>query len=238
MVQPATRGHEDRPGAGFCSAAGIARTRMQPARKPTSPIRIAIYVAAGLVMLAAAAGVGALAALVVGDGAGSPRPAKHEQGEPRQTGAQGSDRSNEGDSGRLSEAEYLREVANIQGSAVEASLESNAKLRAYDNLTADDIEDMKANYRELEDYRDRVRELDPPEDYEGQHKIFALALDELRDADELAYRLGADPASATQADFEAYDRNVDKATTYLQQSNEILGRNYKTTDGAEDVTFG
>jgi hypothetical protein len=212
---------------------------MQPARKRTSPIRIALYVAAGLVMLAAAAGVGALAALVVGDGADSPRPANREQaeGEARQTGAQG-DRSKEGGSARPSKAEYLREVANIQKGAVEASLESNSKLRAYDSLSADDIEEMKANYGALEDYKDRIGELDPPDGYERQHEIFALALDELRDADELAYRLAADPASATQADFEAYDRHVDKATTYLQRSNEILGRNYKTTEGAEDIAFG
>jgi hypothetical protein len=212
---------------------------MQPTRKRTSPIRIALYVAAGLVMLAAAAGVGALAALVVGDEAGSPRPANREQAEggAAQTGAQGN-RSEEDDSGRPSEAEYLREVANIQEGAVEASLESNSKLRAYDSLTAEDIEEMKANYGALEDYRGRIGELDPPEGYERQHEIFALALDELRDADKLAYRLAADPASATQADFEAYDRHVDEATTYLQRSNEILGRNYKTTEGAEDIAFG
>jgi hypothetical protein len=212
---------------------------MQPAPKRTSPIRIALYVAAGLIMLAAAAGVGALAALVVGDGAGSPRPANREQaeGEARQTGAQG-DRSEEDDSDRPSKAEYLRRVANIQERAVEASLKSNSMLRAYDSLTAGDIEEMKANYGALEDYKDRVGELDPPDGYERQHKIFAQALDELRDADELAYRLAADATSATQADFEAYDRHVDKATTYLQRSNEILGRNYKTTEGAEDIAFG
>jgi hypothetical protein len=212
---------------------------MQPTRKRTSPIRIALYVAAGLVMLATAAGVGALAALVVGDGADSPRPANREQAEggDRQTGAQGN-RSEEDDPGRPSKAEYLREVANIQEGAVEASLESNSKLGAYDSLTADDIEEMKANYDALEDYRGHIRELDPPDGYERQHEIFALALEELRDADELAYRLAADPASATQADFEAYDRHVDEATTHLQRSNEILGRNYKTTEETEDIAFG
>jgi hypothetical protein len=208
---------------------------MQPTRKRTSPIRIALYVTAGIVMLAAAAGVGALAALVVGDGAGSPRPANREQAE---GGTRQGDRSEESESGRPSKAEYLREVANIQERAVEASLKSNSKLRAYDSLTADDIEKMKANYGALEDYKDRINELDPPDGYERQHEIFALALEELRDADELAYRLASDPASATQADFEAYDRLVDKATTYLQRSNEILGRNYKTTEGAEDIAFG
>ena len=38
------------------------------------------------------------------------------------------------------------------------------------------------------------------------NKVFVLAINELRDADDLAYRLAADPSSATQTDFEAYDR--------------------------------
>jgi hypothetical protein len=83
-----------------------------------------------------------------------------------------------------------------------------------------------------------VEDLAPPEGYEDQNKVFVLAIDELRNANELAYRLAADPASATQADFEAYDRHISKATSYLRQSNEILGRDYKTTEAAQKVSFG
>ena len=36
----------------------------------------------------------------------------------------------------------------------------------------------------------------------SQYKVFVLAINELRDANELAYRLAADPSSATQTDFE------------------------------------
>jgi hypothetical protein len=48
--------------------------------------------------------------------------------------------------------------------------------------------------------------------------------------------LAADPISATQADFEDYDRLVDEATADLQQSNEILGKDYKTIEGVRSVS--
>ncbi len=64
------------------------------------------------------------------------------------------------------------------------------------------------------------------------------AVDELRDADGLAYQLIADPASATQADFEAYDGHISRATAYLKRSNEMLGRDYKTTAAAQKISFG
>jgi hypothetical protein len=47
----------------------------------------------------------------------------------------------------------------------------------------------------------------------------------------------ADPTSATQAGFEAYDQHVDRATAYLQRSNEILDRDYKTTETAQDTSL-
>jgi hypothetical protein len=96
---------------------------------------------------------------------------------------------------------------------------------------------MEANHDTLGEYNDRVQGLDPPEEYEGQYKLFVLAIDELHAANELAYRLVADPTSATQVGFEAYDQHVDRATAYLQRSNEILDRDYKTTEVAQDTSL-
>lgn len=194
-------------------------------------------------MLAVAAGVGATVALMFASDRGSPEGAKPQQvqkAEPRQADeakpGQASKRG--GASDRPSEAEYLGEVGNIQNGSVEASLDSNDKLLRYDRLTAADIEELETNHATLEDYGAQVEDLAPPEGYEDQHKVFVLAIDELRNANELAYRLAADPASATQADFEAYDRHISEATSYLLRSNEILGRDYKTTEAAQRVSLG
>jgi hypothetical protein len=132
----------------------------------------------------------------------------------------------------------LSKVADIQNGSVEAAIKSNDKLLRYDSLTTDDIENMETNYAALRNFSDRVEELNPPEEYEDQYKVFVLAIDELRNANKLAYRLAADPLSATQTDFEAYDNHIDSATTYLRRSNEMLGRNYKTTEAAQETSLG
>jgi hypothetical protein len=166
---------------------------------------------------------------------GSPEGAKSrqaEQAKPEQASKQ------EDASDRQSEAEYLGEIGDIQNGAVEASLESNAKLLRYDLLTGGDLEAMEANRTALGAYSDRVKDLDPPRGYGDQYRVFVLAIAELRDANELAYRLAADPVSATQPNFEAYDRHIGRATSYLRQSNEILGRDYKTTEAAQKVSLG
>ena len=137
-----------------------------------------------------------------------------------------------------SEATYLDEVASIQNGSVEASLRSNDKVLRYDGLTADDIKEMKADFVALESYVRRAKELAPPAENEDQHEVFVLAINELRNANELAYRLAVDPFSATQADFEAYDRHVDRATAYLRRSNEMLGKDYKTTGAAQEISLG
>jgi hypothetical protein len=137
-----------------------------------------------------------------------------------------------------SEAGYLEEVADIQNGSVEASLRSNNKLLRYDGLTAEDVEELKADYVALENYARRARDLAPSAEHEDQHKVFVLAIGELRDANELAYRLAADPSSATQTDFEAYDRHMDRATAYLRRSNEMLGTDYKTTEAAREISLG
>jgi hypothetical protein len=139
---------------------------------------------------------------------------------------------------QLSKAEYISKIADIQNRSVEASLNSNDKLLRYDRLTAADIDKLDANRATLEEYGERVEGLDPPDGYEDQYRAFVLAIDELRDANGLAYRLAADPASATQTNFEAYDRYISRATSHLLRSNEILGRDYKTPEAAQEVSFG
>jgi hypothetical protein len=198
------------------------------------PLRVLVYVAATAALLVVAAGVGMAAALVIASDEGSPegaKPRQAEQAKPEQASKQG------GASDRQSEAEYLGEIGDIQNGAVEASLESNAKFMRYDLLTGGDLEAMEANRTALVAYSDRVKALDPPRGYGDQYRVFVLAIAELRDANELAYRLAADPSSATQTDFEAYDRHMDRATAYLRRSNEMLGEDYKAAGAARRISL-
>jgi hypothetical protein len=204
------------------------------------PLRVLAYVAAAAAVLAVAAGVGVVAALTLGANEGPPEGAKPEltgQYNPEQ-GGKPENVAEKAPSDGSSEAAYLEEVADIQNGSVEASLRSNNKLLRYDALTAKDVKELKANYVALENYARRVRDLAPSAEHEDQYKVFVLAIGELRDANELAYRLAADPSSATQMDFEAYDRHVDRATAYLRRSNEMLGTDYKTTEAAQEISLG
>jgi|SRR5215212_4107217 len=217
---------------------------IQRLRKLPLP-KILAVVAAAAVVLALAAGVGAMAALVLEPGSGS------SGGEPKRVG--GAEHHPGGEENappdhpgggenappdHPSETEYVSKVGDIQNRSVEAALESNGKLLRYDALTTDEIAQMKANYAALTEDASRAKGLDSPEKYRRQHEVFVRAIDELRDANGLAYQLIADPASATQADFEAYDGHVGRATAYLKRSNELLGRDYKTTAAAQKVSFG
>lgn len=184
--------------------------------------------------------MGVVVALTLGTFKGPPERSKTEparQYNPEQ-GGRPVDVAEKSASNGLSEAAYLDEVAHIQNGSVEASLRSNNKLLRYDALTADDVEELKADYVALENYARRARDLAPSADHEDQYKVFVLAINELRDANELAYRLGADPSSATQTDFEAYDRHMNRATAYLRRSNEMLGTDYKTTGAAQEISLG
>src|ERR687894_224586 len=220
---------------------------MQRLRTLPIPLKIVAFAAA---VLAVAAGMGVVAALTLGAIGGSPEGAKSErvgEAKPEQGGGsqegtekRGSDAQgtkNEG-SDASSGAAYLNKVASIQNGSVEASLRSNDKVLRYDGLTAEDVDELRANYVALESYARRARDLAPSAEHEDQYKVFVLAISELRDANELAYRLTADPSSATQADFEAYDRHVDRATAYLRRSNEMLGKDYKTTGAAQEISLG
>lgn len=220
---------------------------MQRLQQLPISFRILALAAATLAVLALAAGVGVMAALTLGSDGGSSEGANPERAEganPERAGG-----TNPGKGGKSEDAEggasdapsraaYSNSVAGIQNGSVKASLESNDKLLRYDSLAANDVREMKANYVALQSYARRAEDLAPPAKYENQYKVFVLAIDELRDADELAYRLAADPSSATQTNFEAYDRHVDKATAYLERSNELLGKGYETTRAAQEVSLG
>jgi hypothetical protein len=212
---------------------------MQWLRTLPIPLKIVAIAAA---LLAVAAGMGVVVALTLGANEGPPEGAKtertaHAQYNPEQSGRP-EDVAEKAASDGSSEAAYLDEVADIQNGSVETSLRSNNKLLRYDGLTAEDVEELKADYIALENYARRARDLAPSAEHEDQYKVFVLAINELRDANELAYRLVADPSSATQADFEAYDRHVDRATEYLRRSNEMLGEVYKTTEAAREISLG
>src|SRR5215210_7472936 len=223
---------------------------MQRIQQLPIPLRILAYAAAAAAVLALAAGVGVMAALTLGPDGDSPQGAKPErvgganpeQGGRSQEGAEKGasnalDTKDEG-SDASSGTAYVNKVASIQNESVEASLRSNDKVLRYDGLTADDIKEMKADFVALESYVRRAKDLAPSAENEDQHEVFVLAINELRNANELAYRLAVDPFSATQAGFEAYDRHVDRATAYLRTSNEMLGKDYKTTGAAQEISLG
>jgi hypothetical protein len=222
---------------------------MQRLRTLPVPLKIAVYAATAAVLLAVAAGVGVMAALTLGPDGDSLQGAKPERvggANPEQGGrSQGGTEKEASDaqytkdegSDASSGAAYLNKVASIQNGSVEASLRSNDKLLRYDGLTAGDIEEMKADYVALESYVLRANDLAPSAEHENQYKVFVLAIGELRDANELAYRLASDPSSATQTDFEAYDRHMDRATSYLRRSNEMLGEDYKGAGAARRISL-
>src|SRR5215211_5261811 len=196
------------------------------------PLKLLVYAGIAAAVLAVAAGVGATVALVfvpedktsAGEGPQRAEGARPEQAKVRQS-----------DSDPNTESDYLDAICEVQNGAVEASVQINGKLLRYDRIDAGGVEEIQTDYERLGDYKDRVKDLDPPEEYADQYKLFVLAIDELYVAGALAYRLVDDPTSATQAGFDAYDQHVDKATDYLQRSNETLDRDYKTTETARDV---
>ena len=135
-------------------------------------------------------------------------------------------------------AGYVERIGEIQSGSVDAFLDSNGKLLRYDNLNAEDVGELRANYLALRDYRRRADKLSPPEKYEDQYESFDFALGDLHYAAELAHRLAADPVSATQADFGAYALHVDRAEEHLRRSNEILGREFERIEGTRTPTVG
>ena len=212
--------------------------------------RVSIYAAAAILAFAVAAGVGAIVALTIQggapqrQGADADRPdqenAAVQQGEaveqtttllPQEDGGQQEDTAP-----RQDEAQYVVRVSELQARAVEAFSDSHDKISRYDALTADDIEAMQSNQATLQDITEQVSDLDPPQRYGEQHEAFRSAINEMYEAAQLAYDMAADPVSATQSEFEEYDRLVEGASSSLQRSSEILGRDYETLQDLQEVS--
>jgi hypothetical protein len=195
----------------------------QSPRKPLLGRRLWVYIVLAALTLAVAAGVGAMAALMMRGDVGLPASEKPQHSEEQANAQQ-------------SEADYVGEVGKIQSSSVETFLDSHDKLLRYDALTADDVEEMNANQTALQRSTDQVDDLDPPQKYREQYNAFRSAISKLQEAAQLAYTLAADPTAATQTGFEEYDRGVDETAARLERSNEILGRNYKSIEGVRRVS--
>jgi hypothetical protein len=222
-------------------------------QRPPS-LRILVYVVALTLAFAISAGAGAMGAMLLqGDlglpGRGEPRPSAEQADTPQRQRA-GAERSQQeivpdqqeeaavqqkDTAPPLTEADYVSKVGDIQAKSVETFLDSHDRLVPYDALTADDVEEMKANKAALQGFTDQVDDLDPPQKHRDHYEVFSSATNELYEAARLAYTLAADPTAATQAEFDEYDRHVNEAEALLQRSNEILGRGYKTIRGVQEV---
>jgi hypothetical protein len=229
---------------------------MQRLRELPLPLKILLTVAAAAtVMLALATGVGVMASLVVesdqGSSVGEPERAgntEHQRAAGSQKGTQPQQadsregtqprQAGKGESvpDRLSEAEYANTVGNIQSDAVKTLLDSHDKLLRYDILTTDDLAQLRANESALRELVAQVDDLNPPQRYTGQYKEFRSSIKVLHEAARLAHSLVADPTAATKVKFDEYDRRVSEAAGRLQQSNEILDRDYRTIGDVREIS--
>jgi len=224
--------------------------------------RLLVYAVAVILGFSLAASIGAVAALVVSDNPSWPTGEGTRPGEPSPAGERGkppkhqqadadgqqqdhTDRSQQEKAGvkreRVASQDkqipYVSGVREIQADSVEAFSDSHKKLLRYDSLTSGDIEEMQANQAALQAFADQASALKAPKMYREQKDAFVSAIDELHQAAQLAYDLVADPISATQADFDDYEHLANEATVDLQQSNEILGKDYKTIGGLQEVNL-
>ena len=194
--------------------------------------RLLVYAVAVILMLVMAASVGAVAALVVGGNVSWPTGDRARPDGPDPAGEQGKIPQHHQD--KLTQ--YVDGVGEIQANSVEAFLDSHEKLLRYDTLTSGDIEQMQANQAALQGFVDQASDLRAPKQYRNQKDEFVSAINELHQAAQLAYALAADPVSATQADFDDYDRLVDEATVGLRRSNQLLGKDFKGLEGVREVS--
>ena len=215
--------------------------------------RLLVYAVAAILLFVVAASVGAAASLLVGgdlgwptgerSGPGEPNPAS-ERGKPPQRQQGDADRPQQEGAGAKREqttpqdrqTTYVDEVGEIQAGSVDAFFDSHEMMLRYDTLTSGDVEKLQADKAALSRYADQAGGLSAPQKYKEHKDVFRSAIDELHQATQLAYVLAADPISATQDDFEHYDHLVNEAAAGLQQSNEILGKNYKTIEGVKGIS--
>jgi hypothetical protein len=215
--------------------------------------RLLAYAVATILMFVMAAGIGAVAALVVsGDVSSltggrvrpeksSPQGGQGKSAQHKQTGADVTQLYSGAKKGQakpqVKQTTYVDDVGEIQANSVGAFLDSNKKLLRYDALTSGDVEKMQADQAALKGFSDQASALSAPQKYMEHKHVFLSAIDELHQASKLAYALAADPVSATGTDFEHYDHLVNEADAGLRRSNEILGKDYKTIEGAQGVSL-
>jgi hypothetical protein len=194
--------------------------------------RLLVYAVAVILMFVIATSVGVVAALVVSGNVSWPTEERARPDGPSPAGEQGKIPQHHQD--KLTQ--YVDGVGEIQANSVEAFLDSHEKLRRYDTLSSGDIEEMQANQAALQGFTEQASDLNAPQKYREQKDAFVSAIDELHQAAQLAYALAADPISATQADFDDYDRLVDEATAGLRRSNQILGKDFEGIEGVREVS--
>jgi hypothetical protein len=211
-----------------------------------------VYAVAFILAFVMAAGIGAVGALVISGDVSPPtgertRPnevsPRGEQGKSAQHKEAGADLAQQ-HSGPArghttpqdTETTYVDEVGEIQANSVETFLDSHNRLLRYDALTSSDVEKMQANQAALKGFANQASALSAPQKYKEHKDVLLSAIDELHQATHLAYDLAADPVSATKADVVRYDHLVNEAAASLQQSNEILGKGYKTIEGVQGVS--
>jgi hypothetical protein len=202
-------------------------------KKHSSRARMLAYAAAAILAFALAAGVGAMAALTLGDDQGfsereEPRPLDERESVARPQKKEAASQPDE--------AGYVSNVGDIQAKAVETFLDSHDKLLRYDALTAEDVEEMKANEVTLGELTAQVDGVEPPQRYGEQYEVFRSAISELIQAAQLAYDLAADPVAAAETGFDSYDARINEAAALLHRSNELLGRDYKTLEGVQEIS--
>jgi hypothetical protein len=213
---------------------------------------LALTVAA-ILAFGMAAGMGAVAALMVSGNLSAPsgeraspdkssalgeqaESTQYEQTDTKSAQQQYSDAKRGRATPQYRQATYVDDVGEIQAGSVDVFFDSHEMLLRYDTLTSGDVEKLQADQVALERYADQAGSLDAPRKYEGHKDVFRSAIDELHQATQLAYVLASDPISATQADFDRYDHLVNEADADLQRSNEILGKDYETIEGARGVS--
>ena len=202
------------------------------------PTKALLYAGTAILAFAVAAGVGAMTALMIQDGIPQRQGTVADRSQQHKAPTQQSEAVEQQEDGapRQGDAQYVGKVGELQANSVEEFLASHDKISRYDALTADDVEEMQSNQAALQDITKQVANLQPPQRYREQHEVFSAAISELYEAARLAYNLAADPISATQSDFDEYDRHVDDAASRLQRSNEILGRDYETLQDVQKVS--
>jgi len=217
-------------------------------QKRSASTRVLIYVAVAILAFAVAAGVGATTALILRGNlsiptSGEPEPAG-EQGDTPQRRAAGADQSQQEEAGaerakaasQQEKAEYVSEVGDLQAKSTQTFLDSHDRLLRYDALNTDDVEEMQANQAALQESTEQAANLHPPQQHREQYEAFRSAINELHQTAQLAYNLAADPVSASQSEFDEYERHVNEAAAGLQRSNDMLGRDYPTLEGVREVS--